>query len=69
MGNFASKIFSFHDDNNEGKSKIQNNATDENFDDKSVCTPVASRKLVDPRSASSGIARTPIEVHVLYFNN
>lgn len=61
MGNYMTKLF--HNDgqkeSNESQTVKQQIATDNN-----ICTPTLSEKqvLCDPRSASSGIVRTPIEV-------
>lgn len=64
MGNYTSKIFSHNGDKSVDSSKIDNNLQDDKLITNQMCTPVNQSKkiMIDPRSATSGIARTPIEV-------
>ncbi|XP_066588466.1 uncharacterized protein [Prorops nasuta] len=61
MGNYGSKLFSRHVDTDYGTDRLkpQNHMVDE------FLTPKTSQKIlpIDPRSATSGIPRTPIEVN------
>ncbi|XP_033329566.2 uncharacterized protein LOC117222145 isoform X2 [Megalopta genalis] len=64
MGNYINKYF-FHNTETEKEETItQPTSTDEETVDDNVCTPVAQKTLsIDPRSVTSGIDRTPIEVY------
>jgi len=64
MGNYASKLLSYTSENRKECNEHQMVAQQETTEDSSTCTPVLSGKRVlgDPRSISSGIKRTPIEV-------
>ncbi|KAF7994696.1 hypothetical protein HCN44_004168 [Aphidius gifuensis] len=63
MGNYTSKIFSYNGDKSDDSSRIEANLQDDKLIKNQMCTPVNQSKkiMIDPRSASSGIARTPIE--------
>lgn len=62
MGNYASKLL-FHTNENQKESTIEQAVKQQMATDSSMCTPTLSDKrvLCDPRSASAGISRTPIE--------
>ncbi|XP_012223348.1 uncharacterized protein [Linepithema humile] len=61
MGNYASKLF--HNENQKGSNEIR--ITQQVIiQDNSMCTSILPERkvLIDPRSISAGITRTPIEV-------
>lgn len=62
MGSYASKLFSHHSEP-EAKSKSQTAVATCGLEKLKLCTPpITKRKLAaDPRSATMGIVRTPIE--------
>lgn len=62
MGAPISKFFANHCDN-DGLSKSPSRIT-LGSPEKHQCTPIMTKKSVDPRSATIGITRTPIEVAV-----
>lgn len=65
MGNYINRILSRISGNLDENDEIQS-ITEQKFasDDNTTCTPLSNntRMLIDPRSATSGILRTPIEV-------
>ncbi|CAD6230469.1 GSCOCG00006773001-RA-CDS [Cotesia congregata] len=68
MGNLTSKLF-LNDEEVNSKSKLSTQikmGTLEKNQEKHQCTPIMTRKELsaDPRSASAGIVRTPIEVDI-----
>ncbi|XP_031838314.2 uncharacterized protein LOC116429467 [Nomia melanderi] len=64
MGNYINKYF-FHDTETEKEeTKIQSPSTEEEIIEDNFHTPVIQKTLsIDPRSVTSGIDRTPIEVN------
>ncbi|XP_078038493.1 uncharacterized protein LOC144470824 [Augochlora pura] len=63
MGNYVSKYFFHNTETVKEKTRTQPTSADEEIVD-DVHTPVAQKTLsIDPRSVTSGIDRTPIEVY------
>jgi len=64
MGNFANKLLFYSNETRKESNKIQIIEQQTELENKDMCTPTFSERriLVDPRSASAGIPRTPIEV-------
>lgn len=64
MGNYASKLLSYTNESQKECKEHQTSAQQASMEDNSMYTPVLSEKRVlgDPRSISTGIKRTPIEV-------
>ena len=67
MGNYTSKLF-YHGNHDKSKESNVSSLILENCD---TCTPQPQKKNLvnDPRSATTGIIRTPIEVKKFLFYN
>ncbi|XP_076643785.1 uncharacterized protein LOC143354014 isoform X2 [Halictus rubicundus] len=64
MGNYVNKYFLQNPETEKEETEAQSASTDEKSVDDNVHTPVAQKTLpIDPRSVTSGINRTPIEVY------
>lgn len=62
MGVYLSKLFG--ETNNHGKKSSKNSLSNSPKVENELCTPPnVYKKCADPRSATLGIQRTPIEVH------
>ncbi|XP_076294750.1 uncharacterized protein LOC143215973 [Lasioglossum baleicum] len=64
MGNYVSKYFLRNTDTEKEETEVQSTSTNDRTVDDNFNTPVAQKTLpIDPRSVTSGINRTPIEVY------
>lgn len=65
MGGYISKLF-YHDEHDK---TLEYNSSSLILENRDTCTPQPQKKksLIDPRSATSGITRTPIEVHYIFY--
>lgn len=69
MGNYAAKLL-FHNNEAQKESSEAHVRCEQQDVEDNMCTPPLPEKrtLVDPRSASVGIYRTPIEVRNLFIH-
>lgn len=63
MGNYINKYFFHNTETEKEETKMQSPSTEEEIVEDNFHTPVIQKTLsIDPRSVTSGINRTPIEV-------
>ncbi|XP_012057059.1 PREDICTED: LOW QUALITY PROTEIN: uncharacterized protein LOC105620163 [Atta cephalotes] len=64
MGNYANKLLFYANESQKECNEHQMVVQQTTMEDNNICTPILSEKRVlgDPRSVSSGIRRTPIEI-------